>query len=242
MPSWWTSAAVTATRRRAGDDGGLGAGVVALHVGGGIGLGVAERLGLGQRVGVGRARLRHLREDVVGGAVDDAHHAGDALPHQRLAQRSDDGDAAGHRRFEEQVDPVALGGLEELGAVWASSSLLPVTTGLPALRALRMRSRGLDPADELHHQVDAGVVDDRAGVRVRRSAGRVIGRGLVRSRTGRATSRWRPVRAAMVAPGGDQRHQRAPTLPQPSTPTGPGSRPTSYVGAPNRPQRVQRRS
>ena len=47
----------------------------------------------------------------------------------------------------------------------ASSSLLPVMTGLPALSAVRMRSRaGLDAADELHHEVDVGVVDDRAGV------------------------------------------------------------------------------
>ena len=102
--------------RDAGDDGGLGAGVVALDVGGGVGLGEAERLRLGERVGVRRARLGHAGEDVVGGAVDDAHHPGDALPHERLAERPDDRDAAGHGRLEQQVDARSLGRLEQLGA------------------------------------------------------------------------------------------------------------------------------
>ena len=53
MPSWYTSPATTRDAERdAGDDGGLGAGVVALDVGGRVALGVAERLGLGQGVGV----------------------------------------------------------------------------------------------------------------------------------------------------------------------------------------------
>ena len=128
--------------RDGGDDGGLGPGVVALHVGGGVALGVAQLLRLGQGVGVGDARLGHPREDVVGGAVDDAHHPADALPHQRLAQRPDDRDAAGHGRLEEQVD---TGGVRRRRTArrraLARSSLLPVMTGLPALRAERMRSR-----------------------------------------------------------------------------------------------------
>ena len=101
----------------AGDDRRLGAGVVALDVGGRVAPRRSPGLGLGERVGVGGAVLGHAGEDVVGGAVDDAHHPADALAHQRLAQRADDRDAAGHRRLEEQVDAGGLGGCEQLGAV-----------------------------------------------------------------------------------------------------------------------------
>ena len=152
--------------RDAGDDGGLGAGVVALDVGGGVGLGEAQALRLGQRVGVRRASLGHAREDVVGGAVDDAHHPGDALADQRLAQRTDDRDAAGHGRLEEEVDPGALGGLEELGAVLGQQLLVPGDHGLARLERSEDQLAGrLDATDELDHEVDVGIVDDRHGRR-----------------------------------------------------------------------------
>ena len=78
MPSWYTSPATTlAPNAIDGDDRRLGAGVEALDVGGRVALGVAEALRLGERVGVvgvATARVGHLGEDVVGRAVDDAHH------------------------------------------------------------------------------------------------------------------------------------------------------------------------
>ena len=89
MPSWYTSPATTrAPKAMRGDDRRLGPGVVALDVGGGVALGVAQALGLGQGLGVGGALLGHPGEDVVGRAVDDAHHPADALAGQRLAQRA----------------------------------------------------------------------------------------------------------------------------------------------------------
>ena len=146
----------------AGDDGGLGPGVVALDVGGGVALGVAQRLGLGQGLGVGGAGLGHAGEDVVGGAVDDAHHPGDALAHQRLAQRPDDRDAAGHGRLEQQVDPGGLGGLEQLGAVVGQQLLVAGDHRLARLQGGEDQLAGrLDAADDLDHDVDVGVVDDR---------------------------------------------------------------------------------
>ena len=54
----------------------LAAGVEALDVRGGVALGVAQPLRLGERVAVAPALLGHLGEDVVGGAVDDAHAPG----------------------------------------------------------------------------------------------------------------------------------------------------------------------
>ncbi len=63
-------------------DGGLGGGVGAGDVSGRIGLGVSQALGLSQGLAVGGGLSRHLGEDVVGGAVDDSHHRGDALTRQ----------------------------------------------------------------------------------------------------------------------------------------------------------------
>lgn len=54
-----------------GEEGELVGGVYPLHVQGGVGLGVAQALGLKKRLGVGPALL-HLLEDVEGGAVQDA--------------------------------------------------------------------------------------------------------------------------------------------------------------------------
>ena len=76
IPSRYTSAAVTPVwKASAGQDRGLGRGVEALDVGGRVGLGVAQRLGLGQRLGEARAGGVHPVQDEVRGAVDDAEHA-----------------------------------------------------------------------------------------------------------------------------------------------------------------------
>ena len=83
----------------------------------GSGLGVSQALGLAQGLVVGGTRLGHLGEDVVGGAVDDAHHPLDRLAHQRLPQGSDEGHRPAHRRLEQQVDAGRVGGGEQLGPV-----------------------------------------------------------------------------------------------------------------------------
>ena len=115
-----------------GDDRRLGAGVEALDVGGRVALGEAEALGLGERVAVVGALLGHLREDVVGRAVDDADHAADRLAAQALAQRRA---RAGCRR---RRPPRRAGRRRASSAAansstptLASSSLFAVTTGLP---------------------------------------------------------------------------------------------------------------
>ena len=124
-----------------GQDGGLGGGVEALDVGRRVPLGVAEALRLGQGVLVAGPRRGHPGQDVVGRAVDDAHHAVDPLAGQRLPQRPDERDPAGHRGLEQQVDPGRAGCVPQLAPWLASSSLLAVTTGLPLRRACSTRSR-----------------------------------------------------------------------------------------------------
>ena len=95
-------------------DRGFRRGVIAFHVGGGVGLGVAERARVGQRALVVGAGAVHFGQDVVGGAVDDAGHPLHRVAGQRLGQRPDHRDGAGHGSLEIQVDVGVFGRLREL--------------------------------------------------------------------------------------------------------------------------------
>ncbi len=60
-----------------------------------IGFGVAQILRFLQNIGEAPALIGHLGEDIIAGAVHDAEELGDAVADQALAQRFDDGNAAG---------------------------------------------------------------------------------------------------------------------------------------------------
>ncbi len=78
----------------AGEDRKLVRGVDAVDVEAGIGLGVAERLRLGQDFGEVAALGLHLGQDEIAGAVEDAIDAGDLVRGGAFAQALDDRDAA----------------------------------------------------------------------------------------------------------------------------------------------------
>ena len=215
MPSWYTSPATTRhAEGDRGDDGGLGRGVVALDVGGGVPLGEAQALGLGQGVGVGRRPASVMRrEDVVGGAVDDAHHPADGLAHQRLAQRPHQRDAAGHRGLEQQVHarrrrPPRTARRRR----WPAAPCWPVTTGLPAASAARMSSRaGSMPPMTSTTTSMAGSATTAAASRVSTPSGSSTSRcrGQVAHRHPGHLEAHAGAGRDGVAPLGDQRHQGA---------------------------------
>ena len=155
-----------------GQDGRLGRGVVAVHVGRGVGLGQAESLGLAQDVVVGRALLLHAGEDVIGRAVHDPHDALDPLAGQRLAQRPDHRDGAGDRRLVEEVHPGGGGHFGQLRAGDGEQRLVAGDDGLAgAQRRLDELVGRVQAADELDHDVDVvarhqggGVGADQPGV------------------------------------------------------------------------------
>ena len=93
----------------AGQDRGLLRRVVALDVGGRVGLRVAELGGGGQRLLEGVALAIHPVEDVVRRAVDDAEDAVHPVAGQRVAQRTDDRDRAADRRLVVQLGADLLG-------------------------------------------------------------------------------------------------------------------------------------
>jgi hypothetical protein len=107
----------------------------------------------------------HAGEDVIGGAVDDAHHPADAVTGERLAQRPDQRDATTDRGLEEDVDARALGRLEQLPTMGGDELLVGGDDRLAAHQRLDDEAAGgLDAADDLDHDVDVGVVDHGGGV------------------------------------------------------------------------------
>ena len=70
------------------------------------------------------ARSAIVGEDVIAGAVEDAVDARHLVGGERLAQRLDDGDAAGDRRLEVERDALLLGELRQLDAVLGEQRLV----------------------------------------------------------------------------------------------------------------------
>ncbi len=139
----------------------LGAGVEALHIGSGVAFGEAECLGLGQRCAVLRSFLGHLGEDEVGRAVDDPHHTGDGLAAQALAQRTDDGDAAGHGRLEEQIDTGFVADAEQFCSDVGQQLLVGGDDRLTGPQCRRDQfARRFDATDHLDDEVDRRVRHD----------------------------------------------------------------------------------
>ncbi len=148
-----------------GEDGGLGGGVEALDVGGGVGLGVPERGGLVQRLLVPGAGGVHLVEDEVGGAVDDAEHAVDLVAGEGLAQRADQRDGTGDGGLVVEVPAVDLGGGVQGGAVLGEERLVGGDDRGAVLEGGGDEGAGgLDAADHLDHHVDVAAFDERGGV------------------------------------------------------------------------------
>ena len=147
--------------RDRGDDRRLGAGVVALDVGGRVTLGVAESLRLGERRSVVGALLGHLGEDEVGRAVEDADHARERLAAQALTQGADERDAAGDGGLEQQVDALRVGDREQLGADVGEQLLVAGDDRLAGLeRGRDQLAGGFDAADHLDDEIDVGILDD----------------------------------------------------------------------------------
>ena len=144
-----------------GEDGRLAGGIEAVDVGGRIGLGVALGLGVGEHVGVIGALGVHARQNVVGGAVEDAGDGQDLVAHQVVLERADDGDtaAAAGLAFDLHAALTRL-----LGKRLDMAAEQGLVGGDDVLAVLKGRGedlgRGVLAADQLDDDVDGGVGDD----------------------------------------------------------------------------------
>ena len=127
----------------------------------GIGLGVAELLRLGERVGVALAVARHRGQHEVGRAVDDADQLVDAGRRERLLQHAHDRDGGAGRGLVAQLRAAAVGSRLQLGAVAREQLLVGRDDRDAALEQLaEVAERRLDAAHDLGHDLDRRVVAD----------------------------------------------------------------------------------
>ena len=142
----------------AGEDGEFVRGVDAVDVEARIGLGVAQRLRVGERGGEGAPALAHVGEHVVAGAVEDSVNSRHPVGGQALAQRLDDGDGAGDGGLEAELRAVRLGAGGERGAAAGDQRLVRRhDVDAPGERAVdQFEGRAVLAADELHRDVEAG--------------------------------------------------------------------------------------
>ena len=149
----------------AGQQSCLGGGVITLDVGGRVGLCVAQVLGLNQRGLVVESLGGHLVEDVVGGAVHDAHHDLDGVADQGFTQGPDDRDRARDCGLVVEVDARALGRGEDGLTLAGQQRLVGGHDRSAMLESRPDQPAGIGhPTDQFDHDVD--VVTRDQGVRI----------------------------------------------------------------------------
>ena len=198
------------------DDRSLRRGVEALDVGGGIRFREPQALSFRERVVERRTSVCHGGQDEVCGAVDDAEHPPDPVAGKRLAERTDERNAAADRRFEEDVDPRTLRRLEQLATVRGDELLVGGDDRLAPEQCLDDEGAGgLDAAHDLHDDVDVGITRDRH--RVVGEAARADGQASVSTeiadRDARDFERNARPRFDDVGVLVDEAHERAPDVP-----------------------------
>jgi hypothetical protein len=129
--------------------------------------------------GVRGAAQRHLAQDVVAGAVEDAVDPRKAVRDQTLAEGLDDRDAAGDARLEEEMAAVPAREGEDFRAVLADQRLVGGDHDLAqAQRGEGDLARERRAADEFAHDLDLRIGGDRQRVRRQRARGQLHRAGL----------------------------------------------------------------
>ena len=136
-------------------------GVQALHVRGGVRLGVAQGLGLPEGLTVAQTQAGHGVENIVAGAVHDAPYVGDGLNAPGPFQLAEPADAPAYRGGTAQAHPFFPGQGDQLVIAGGDQGLVggghvfPRQNGPANIVIGRMY-----PAHGLHHRIDGGVTEN----------------------------------------------------------------------------------
>ncbi len=138
---------------------------MALHVGGGVGLGVPQLLGLPEGVPKGRPLLEHLGKDIIGGAVQNTGNFGDVVGGKAFPQGLKDGDAPAHAGLKEEVDPLLLGQGQQLRPLFRHQLLVGGDDAFPRQQRFPHPGEGgLHPAQGLQHHRHLRVLPDKGKI------------------------------------------------------------------------------
>ena len=91
--------------------------VYTFNVKAGVGLCVTQALGLFERHIKVQALFAHLRQNEVGGAIDDARNPLNSVGGQAFTQGLDDGNASSYRSLKGHHDALGIGGFKNFGAM-----------------------------------------------------------------------------------------------------------------------------
>ena len=142
--------------RERGEDRELVRGVKTADVECRIGLGIAKLLSLVEADLERKILDLHARENVVAGAIEDTGNPLNRIARQALSESLDDGYAAAHCCFEEQLSARSLGHARELETVRREHRLIRGDDGSPARQRGfdGVESNSLGAADQFNENVD----------------------------------------------------------------------------------------
>src|SRR6202165_364232 len=144
-----------------GENRDLVAGIQAVNVQGGIGLGVACGLGLAEGFGKLQAVAFHLRQDEIGRSVHDAVNGLDTVCRQRLRYGADDRSAAAHAGFNPNRQLLPVGQGKQLLANPGDQGLVGGDHCFPVLNARTDDFEGhIRTAPRFDHDVDVLGIHD----------------------------------------------------------------------------------
>ena len=211
-----------AAKGNGGQDGELVRRIHTVDVEGGVRLGVAQRLRLGQHVVEGPALGPHLGQDEVTGAVEDARDRLHPVGGQPFAQAFNRRDTARDRRLEIQRAAVLSGQRGQLGPTFGDQRLVGRDHRLarPQRGHDRVGARAAGAADHLDQHVDVIAHGQRSRISLegqRRQIDAPVARGIAR-RDRRDPQRPAGARADLCVILGEQAQHAYPDRAQPGNP------------------------
>ena len=139
----------------------LAAGVMALHIGGGVLL--CKTVGLGQRQCIckGHILLDHLGQNKVGGAIENTGNALNMIGRQALSHGTNNGNTAAHGRLNQIIYIVGFGTGQQLRSLLRHQLLVGGDHALAAGEQLhgKVKSR-VHPAHGLCHDLDLRIIQN----------------------------------------------------------------------------------
>ena len=138
-------------------NGQLGAGIAAVEIFGGVGLGISAGLRFFQRLAERNPGVLDAAQNVVAGSIQNSGNAVQAVSAQAGAQRGENGHSSGHRGAELKLASLLRGQLQKIGAVARDQLLVGRDHRLAGLqRRAHDLLRRIQAADQFDHDVGVG--------------------------------------------------------------------------------------